>query len=387
VQTLAEISEQCEALHARHATLRAQRQQLSSGIIASMKNEKFGPDHGDMLLNEQLSLAAVGSSIDICFAKLKSLECRREDAIATLIAQASAARRVPPDSRAVISRKSSLAPSLDSVSRLATGRSTPDLHSLYNTSRPGLSKSYSYRSEWENQRIVPTSHPRESSLFNATCTDIEYNNENLAASIRTAKRLTQIPEPPITPESSYQTADETSTADEADDSQTSESSDNEGVLPKGLLRKSQTTGAKANSAKAVKVLGIGLEDAPVSPLSVRVDAMKKKARVPPLKIRLNDEKKAETDDVSPLTSSTMNAEDSDQLARDLELQLQSFPSAPVRDAPPPPTGDVATRKPRKIRRHDSPVQRSDTAKSHASAHTINVYYDPGHNEDLPLPFP
>lgn len=380
VQTLAELSEQCEALHARHATLRVQRQQISSGIIASLKEHKPGPDYSNMLLNEQLSLAAVSSSIDICFAKLKSLECRKEDAIAILVAQATSTRPNASENYAFSSRKSSLAPSLNSGGRLSLGRSTPDLHSLYHSSRPGPIKAHSYRTEYETSRFRSPLYTQQSSIDQEPGTGSNLTYDNPAASIRQTKRLTQIPEPSTTPDSSYDTNGASSTADETDDSQT----DTEDILEE-FTRRPQKTDANGHSEKAVRVLGIGLDDPPVSPVSTRSNAAKKKARVPPLELQLDSESKGKADEVSPLTSSTLNADDPDQLARDLEVQLQSFPSAPVRPAPGPPPGhDVAVEESKRDRRHDSPVQRRDTTKSYASAHTINVYYDPGPHED-PLP--
>lgn len=400
VQTLAKLAEQCEALHARHATLRAQRQQLSSGIIANLKDQRPGSDYGDMLLHEQLSLAAVSSSIDICFAKLKSLECQREDAIATLVAQATAASRAT-EQMASASRKSSLAPSLESTNRLTTGRSTPDLHALYRHNRPGPIKTYAYRGDAETQRTRSPLYPqRQASLLHETGTD---STTPLASN---PKRLTQIREPPYTSQSSIDTTGTSSTIDDADDTQPSDFSDIEDMLAEEGLRQhsKNRTDANGNSVKAVKVLGIGLEDSPitpppVSPLSILSGAMRKKAKVPPhLRLHLDAQSQAEADNVSPLTSSTLRTEDSDQLARELELQLQSFPSAPGRHvaAMPPSTTTASTTDAssvtssgggkggmkKKGRRNDdvpSPVvvQRSDTGKSHASAHTINVYYDYG----------
>ncbi|KAK4506878.1 hypothetical protein PRZ48_000611 [Zasmidium cellare] len=133
VETLKDLSEQVDALHTRYASLKSERQKISTSIITSLKEQKFGPESANLILDEQLSLAAVSSSIDICFAKLKSLECRKEDAIAALIAKTTQAQKSPTDNISAmiasmaLTRKGSLAPS-DSGSRFApTGRSTPDL--------------------------------------------------------------------------------------------------------------------------------------------------------------------------------------------------------------------------------------------------------------------
>ena len=91
VDTLKDLAQQCENLHARYAKLRAERQKLSSAIVANLNEYKRGPEYANSMLDDQLSLAAVSSSMDICIAKLKSLECRKEDAIATLVALSTAA--------------------------------------------------------------------------------------------------------------------------------------------------------------------------------------------------------------------------------------------------------------------------------------------------------
>lgn len=85
--TLKELAEQTEALQARYANLRVERQKISSSMVAKLKEQRPGPEYANLLLDEQLSLAAVSSSMDICFAKLKALDCRKEEAIAALIAQ------------------------------------------------------------------------------------------------------------------------------------------------------------------------------------------------------------------------------------------------------------------------------------------------------------
>ena len=135
VATLKDLSQQCDALHTRYAGLRMERQRMSSGLIEKLKEQRTDPEHLSALLNDQLSLASVSSSMDICFTKLKSLECRKEDAIAALIAQAThETTKSPTDnisaiiaSMSIEPRKSSVTPSAESESQYAlTGRSTPD---------------------------------------------------------------------------------------------------------------------------------------------------------------------------------------------------------------------------------------------------------------------
>lgn len=85
---LADLAKQTEALFARHAKLRAERQQLSTEITQGLRENKPGPDYANTLLDQHQSLATITSSMDICLAKLKSLDCRKENAIAVLAAQA-----------------------------------------------------------------------------------------------------------------------------------------------------------------------------------------------------------------------------------------------------------------------------------------------------------
>ncbi|KAI5371081.1 hypothetical protein Slin15195_G019540 [Septoria linicola] len=174
IAALKELSEQCDALHARYASLRNERQKMSSGLIDKLKEQRTDPDYLSTLLNDQLSLAAISSSMDICFAKLKSLECRKEDATSALIAQSADTKKSPTDhiaamiaSMAVGSRKSSLAPSADSENRYAlTGRSTPD-YSMHRSTQSSLPTSFSYSSESTSQeyRLSCASSLRNDSAF------------------------------------------------------------------------------------------------------------------------------------------------------------------------------------------------------------------------------
>lgn len=376
VQTLTEIGEQVEALHIRYATLRTQRQQLSSGIIANLKDQKPGPEYSETLLNQQLSLAAVSSSIDICFAKLKSLECLREDAIATLVAQATTIRRAP-DEAAMGSRKGSLAPSVDSGCRLATGRSTPDLHAIYRLNQPGPIKVHTHPSDLDRQWTRSPMYSTRLPLATEPSTITDQHNDT-QTSCR-SQRLGQIHEPSETAAFSCGTAVASSYAEEVDDSATPDLTDIDldNTPSDGLLRKLQRTDVNRSGLESFGALDDRLDNVPVSPINISANSTQKMSgALPKLEMRPDNDGKAGTDDVSPLTSSTLNPDDTDQLARDLEVQLQSFPSAPAR-----PTSEVHGIE----RRHDSPVQRSNTGKSIASAYTINVYFDDPREELPPLP--
>lgn len=125
VQTLQDLTRQSEALHARHASLRADRLKLSTAISASLKDSKPGPEYANLLLDQHLSLNAINSSLDICFAKLKSLDCKKEEAIQKLVEQAK--------DRQIRSRRHKGTPSVAthttqaSLSGHSSKASTPDI--------------------------------------------------------------------------------------------------------------------------------------------------------------------------------------------------------------------------------------------------------------------
>lgn len=118
LQTLIDLARQTEALHARYASLRSDRQKLSTSIVCSLKEQKAGPDYCNTLLDQHLSLAAINSSMDICFAKLKSLECRKEEAMTNIIAQKDAQHKVDKANKPNSTR------STDSLRPSESGRST-----------------------------------------------------------------------------------------------------------------------------------------------------------------------------------------------------------------------------------------------------------------------
>lgn len=128
VETLRNISKQVDALHARYTQLRSDRLKLSTAISASLKDQKPGPDYANGLLDQHLSLNAINSSMDICFAKLKALDCRKEDAIATLIARTKEPSIIEPS--VIDEDRMSVSAKPAPVAALAVpepGRSTPEI--------------------------------------------------------------------------------------------------------------------------------------------------------------------------------------------------------------------------------------------------------------------
>ncbi|KAK5112126.1 hypothetical protein LTR62_004469 [Meristemomyces frigidus] len=98
-ETLRNLAVQTEALHARYSTLRSDRQKLSMSIVANLREQRAGPEYVTTMLDQHLALAATNSSMDICFAKLKSLDCRKEEAMSVLLAQMETRRKMRPRSR------------------------------------------------------------------------------------------------------------------------------------------------------------------------------------------------------------------------------------------------------------------------------------------------
>lgn len=122
IQTLKDLTKQSEALHARHASLRADRLKLSTAISASLKDAKPGPEYANSLLDQHLSLNAINSSLDICFAKLKSLDCKKEEAIQVLLEQA---KEKPVDVRR--HRATSSVTTHSTSTSISSKPSTPDI--------------------------------------------------------------------------------------------------------------------------------------------------------------------------------------------------------------------------------------------------------------------
>ena len=103
LETLRALAKQTEALHARFATLRSERHKLSSSIVGSLKEDRPGPQYTTTLIDQHLCLAAVSSSMDICFAKLKSLDCQKEEAVRLFVAQQTASVSVAASPSSVYS--------------------------------------------------------------------------------------------------------------------------------------------------------------------------------------------------------------------------------------------------------------------------------------------
>ncbi|KAK0957104.1 hypothetical protein LTS16_023882 [Friedmanniomyces endolithicus] len=120
-ETLRGLARQTEALHARYTSLRSDRLKLSMSIVGSLREQKAGPEYVNTLLDQHLSLAAINSSMDICFAKLKSLECRKEEAMSAILAHRATRRRHEKLRQAATSRSHS-----SLRSREESGRSTPE---------------------------------------------------------------------------------------------------------------------------------------------------------------------------------------------------------------------------------------------------------------------
>nr|POE65906.1 hypothetical protein CFP56_57596 [Quercus suber] len=110
VARIQELGQQSEALHTRYALLRSDRQKLSTRIVSSLKENKSDGDYMNTLLDQHLSLNTISSSMDICFAKLKALDCRKEEAITALVAHVEAQQQKVPVSAKMTDRSTNTVP-------------------------------------------------------------------------------------------------------------------------------------------------------------------------------------------------------------------------------------------------------------------------------------
>ncbi|KJX97561.1 hypothetical protein TI39_contig481g00030 [Zymoseptoria brevis] len=168
LRILEHLNQESEALNTRQANLRAERQRISANIISTLQSPQRTPEHLDHVLNDQLALVTINSSMDICWAKMKSLECRREDAIAALISQTNNPGQ-PGDginatmkSLALDTQKPSFPPSVDSNHHVAssTGRSTPEMPAGHQPSLAPSTKKYFHSSDGSNQESHPSARFR-----------------------------------------------------------------------------------------------------------------------------------------------------------------------------------------------------------------------------------
>lgn len=83
-QAFRDLQQQTTALHARYTSLRAERQKVHSGILESLKAGEMTPTYVHGILEQQLALAAMTASMDVCVARLKTLEDRKAKAFEAL---------------------------------------------------------------------------------------------------------------------------------------------------------------------------------------------------------------------------------------------------------------------------------------------------------------
>lgn len=84
---LSELTAQTDALHARYASLREDRQMCLGTITQGLKEQRAGPDYVNTIFDQHMSLATVCSSMDICLAKLKAVARRKDTLVKTLTTQ------------------------------------------------------------------------------------------------------------------------------------------------------------------------------------------------------------------------------------------------------------------------------------------------------------
>lgn len=131
--TLEDLAKQSEMLHERYTALRADRQKISNNMSTYLRDVDPGPGYVAALMDQNAALAAVMSSMDICFAKLKSLDCRKEEAIAALMANIH--RKPSSASRAsTVARVRGMSGGQTAASQLTRGGPTTTV--VHDESRP-----------------------------------------------------------------------------------------------------------------------------------------------------------------------------------------------------------------------------------------------------------
>ncbi|KAK0934789.1 hypothetical protein LTR29_013646 [Friedmanniomyces endolithicus] len=189
-ETLRGLARQTEALHARYTSLRSDRQKLTISIVGSLREQKAGPEYVNTMLDQHLSLAAINSSMDICFAKLKSLECRKEEAMTAILAHRAAKRRHEKLRQATTTRSHS-----SLRSREESGRSTPE--SAVEVVKAKTSASKLRKDSVHPEPLAPV--PRESSQTRGLDADnvfgTSHGRQESESSEASYKRLTAIQSP------------------------------------------------------------------------------------------------------------------------------------------------------------------------------------------------
>lgn len=82
IASVLDLTEEMDALCTRYASLREARQDLSAAITQGLREQKPGPEYVNTLLDQHMSLSTICSSMDICLAKIKALN-RRKDSLLT----------------------------------------------------------------------------------------------------------------------------------------------------------------------------------------------------------------------------------------------------------------------------------------------------------------
>ncbi|TKA36520.1 hypothetical protein B0A54_13522 [Friedmanniomyces endolithicus] len=189
-ETLRGLARQTEALHARYTSLRSDRQKLTISIVGSLREQKAGPEYVNTMLDQHLSLAAINSSMDICFAKLKSLECRKEEAMTAILAHRAAKRRHEKLRQATTTRSHS-----SLRSREESGRSTPE--SAVEVVKAKTSASKLRKDSVHPEPLAPV--PRESSQTRGSDADnvfgASHGRQESESSEASYERLTAIQSP------------------------------------------------------------------------------------------------------------------------------------------------------------------------------------------------
>ncbi|KAM0720102.1 hypothetical protein Q7P37_004238 [Cladosporium fusiforme] len=133
LMTLSELSTQTDNLHARYASLREERQAVSTAITEALREHKAGPEYTNTLLDRHMSLAAICSSMDICIAKLKAVSKRRDRMMVSLVtAQAPINQNQPSYQESQSAPASAF---MKPISTAPSSNTTTPINTAYSTTR------------------------------------------------------------------------------------------------------------------------------------------------------------------------------------------------------------------------------------------------------------
>ncbi|KAK6436594.1 hypothetical protein LTR95_007216 [Oleoguttula sp. CCFEE 5521] len=180
LQTLQDLADQSATVFARYDALRAERRELSNMISSCLREEQTGPNYTNVLLDQQMSLSTISSSMDVCVAKLKALEKRRVTCVAEIMTLTTA---VSPESHENSRSPASLAGATKPITSPVV--TTAGIISMYGA-RQRASSNVERRSTCLNIR-VPSQRYEYPELMQARILNVDESHDSQIISVRRAE--------------------------------------------------------------------------------------------------------------------------------------------------------------------------------------------------------